>query len=284
VNRLDPRRHPIRPDLAAEHLRGAVEAARFSIGTPLQVAVSRAPLRGRPEPEDPQTTELLFGETFTVYEDTDGWAWGQNATDGYVGFVRRESLDSVLVAPTHRVAVERTFLFPRPDLKSVPLDLGLSLTSRVGVVETTNGFARLATGGFVFAKHLEPADTVRPDHAATALGLVGLPYLWGGRSSLGFDCSGLVQIALAAAGIAAPRDSDMQTAEVGMLVSEDGTGVSFERGDLVFFPGHVAIMIDAQSVVHATAFTLSVTVEPLAAVTARAGRITAVRRLPPRDR
>lgn len=284
---LDPRRHPYRPDLAAAALKGRVTAGRFVEGVPRQVRVGAAGVANTPDAAASRTTELLYGEVFTVYDtvadsgtgtDTGGWAWGQNATDGYVGWVRAAALAADPVAPTHTVGALRSFIYPLPDMKTPPVD-ALSLTTPVTVVGEERGFKALARGGWIFARHLAPLGTTGGAPVATARRLLGVPYLWGGRTSLGIDCSGLVQIALAHAGIPAPRDSDMQRAELGTLIAETGCGVAFEPNDLVFFPGHVGIMIDGDSLIHATALTMAVTIEPLSAVAERAGGILAVRRL-----
>ena len=262
-------------------------SARFSAGTPRRVRIGCASLKAAPDDGAEQASQLLFGETFTVYDEAAGWAWGQNASDGYVGYLRASALTADNHAPSHRVVALRSFLYPGPTLKRPPLDV-LSLTSLVTVAgEAENGYLPLATGGWVFARHLAPLGRAEPDYVATALRLLETPYLWGGRSSLGIDCSALVQIALAAAGVAAPRDSDMQRGEVGVSlgpVPADGAGVAFQRGDMVFFPGHVGIMLDGERLVHATAFAMAVTIEPLAAVISRTdptrgGGLLAVRRL-----
>ena len=263
-------------------------SARFAAGRARRVAEGCVTLKAVPEEGAEQASQLLFGETFTVYQEAGGWAWGQNATDGYVGYGRASALAADVGAPSHRVVALRSFLYSEPTLKRPPLD-ALSLTSGVTVVgPAENGYLPLAGGGWMFGGHLAPWEDTAPDYVATALRLLGTPYLWGGRSSLGIDCSALVQIALAAAGIAAPRDSDMQRGEVGTSlgpVPADGAGVAFRRGDLVFFPGHVGIMLDGERLVHATAFVMAVTVEPLAAVISRTdptrgGGLLAVRRLP----
>ncbi|MEI8395277.1 MAG: NlpC/P60 family protein [Rhodospirillaceae bacterium] len=251
-----------------------------------QVCVGHADLKSAPARDAGQTSQVLFGEHFTVFDETDGYARGRNETDGYSGHVACSALGSAITEPTHRVAALRTFLYPGPDLK-LPVRDALSLTSPVHVIGERNGFAELAGGGWVFAAHLAPLERVETDIAATALRLLGVPYLWGGRTSLGIDCSGLVQIALGAAGIAAPRDSHMQRTETGVSlgpVPADGAGLVLRRGDLVFFPGHVGIMIDETRLVHATAFVMAVTVEPLANVVARTdptrgGGLIAARRI-----
>ncbi len=275
---LDPRRHPHRPDLAAAHLQGRVEAERFVEGVAHRVRSGVAGLRGAPDAAARHTSQLLFGEIFTVYDTHNGWSWGQCATDGYVGWVRGQSLVRDLPTPTHVVTAVRSFLFPEPDMKTPPRD-ALPLGAAVTVLSEVNGYAELAGGGWLFSKHLSPPDLYEPDPAATAGRLLGVPYLWGGRTPLGIDCSGLVQVALLRAGIPCPRDSDMQRQEVGALISEDGTGVAYQHGDIVFFPGHVGLMLDADRLLHATAYTMTVTIEPLADVAARAKGITAVRRL-----
>lgn len=276
---LDPRVNPWRPDLASASLKGRVESARFAEGRAHRVKAGRAPVAGEPDAGARRTSELLYGERFTVFDERDGWAWGQNATDGYVGWAPVSSLDaSGIRAPTHRLKALRSLIFPEPDLKTPPLD-AISLGSPLAVAGEGDGWLELADGGWVFAGHAEPADAPARDAVETALAFLGTPYLWGGRSSLGIDCSGLVQVALAMANLPAPRDSDMQMSEVGTLVSEDGTGVDPRRGDVVGFPGHIGLMLDGERLVHATAFTLSVCIEPLADVARRAGGILAVRRL-----
>jgi cell wall-associated NlpC family hydrolase len=271
----DPRTNPFRPDLAAAYLEGVVEAEHFIEGVPCQIRAGFATVKAAPDFAARQTTQALFGETITLYEEHEGWVWGQLATDGYVGYLRLDALWEETPEPTHHVAAVRTFLFPEPDLKTPPLDV-LSLTSQVAAIGERDGFIELAQGGWVFAKHLAELAVTRPNYVETARRLLGVPYLWGGKTSLGLDCSGLVQIALVAAGVPAPRDSDQQAAALGQPVAE---GMASRSGDLVFFPGHVGIMTGPESLIHANAFHMMVTEEPLAEVVGRGAKITGIRRL-----
>jgi cell wall-associated NlpC family hydrolase len=271
----DPRINAYRPDLAAAHLEGVVVAERFIEGVPCQLRTGFATVKAQPDFEARQTTQALFGETVTVYEEHDGWVWGQIETDGYVGYLRLDTLWGETPEPTHRVSAIRTFLFPEPDLKSPTLDV-LSLTSRVAVAGETNGFAELEQGGWVFMKHLAGLAEVVPDYVATAGRLIGVPYLWGGKTSMGLDCSGLVQIALDAASFSVPRDSDQQAKVIGEAVADFG---DLRRGDIVFFPGHVGIMTGPERLLHANAFHMMVTEEPLADVVAHGAQVTGVRRI-----
>lgn len=266
---LDRRLHAYRPDLAAASLRGRVEAACFIEGEAMQVAANVLPVYAVPNDGRGRTTELVHGETVRVYDTADGWAWVQNDMDSYVGYVQANGLVARGPAPTHRVAALRSFAYAEPDLKSAVRDW-LSIGSRIAVSERQGAYVRCA-GGWVFADHLAPLDSHTPDWAATALRLLGTPYLWGGRSSLGLDCSGLVQIALTEAGIAWPRDTDMQAA-CGTGVPFAGDETNLRRGDLVFWKGHVGIWVDAGRFVHANATHMAVAVEPLAETMARIER------------
>jgi cell wall-associated NlpC family hydrolase len=277
---LDPREHPFRTDLAASYLEGKVDAERFVDGEDTGVAVGALSVREGPGAAFRQSSELLFGERFTVYQRTDGWAWGQSQTDGYVGYVSVDGLGSVPGTCSHEVAALRTYLFSAPDLKSMPLDV-LHMTTRITVQGSEGDYAHLVGGGFVHQRHLATLPTVESDHVATARRFRGALYAWGGRSSIGLDCSGLVQLALARAGISAPRDSDQQARSTGKLV-EGGLEAALP-GDLLYMRGHVVILSEPGRVLHANAHHMAVAEEGLADFLARITgmglEITAVRRV-----
>ena len=284
---LDPRLTPARPDLADLHLRGRVAAERFVAGTPRRVAVGAVALRRRPSRDCGFETEAVMGDRVAVYDEADGFAWVQLAADGYVGYLDAAALGPVDPAPTHRVAALRTFLYPAPDMKRPNLG-HLGLGARVAVEGREGDYLRLARGddpgAYLFAPHAAPLDACEPDVAATAERLAGTPYLWGGRTSLGLDCSGLVQLCLAVAGIPAPRDADQQERALGAARPTDLDGLA--RGDLVFWRGHVGLMRDPDTLIHANGHHMMVAVEPVRAAVARIlagsyGPVTSVRRLDP---
>jgi cell wall-associated NlpC family hydrolase len=260
----DPRTTPARPDLAAQHLEGRVAAARFVTGTELEVRDAQAPVRRDPSPEAPLDTEALHGERVTVYDDNgEGWCWGQLGFDGYVGWMPTNALAQPGPTPTHRVSALRTFVFPVRNIKAPPLD-AFSLGSRLavsGVQHEGGDLTDLASGFCVPTRHLAPLDSTEPDYVAVAERFLGVPYLWGGRTSLGIDCSGLVQTALTTSGIRCPRDSDMQERALGVPLSTDDPA-SWRRGDLIFWQGHVAIVRDGETIVHANGFHMAVAIEP----------------------
>jgi len=275
----DPRSTPARPDLAASHLAGKVEAARFVDGHVREIAEPQAPLRRSPSPDARLDTEALKGERITIYDsDEEGWSWGQLAADGYVGYVPTSALREPGPPSTHRVAVVRTLVFPGPSIKAPPLE-GLSLGCRLAIKRIEGLLAVTDSNGFVPACHLESVDTSEPDFVAVAEQFLGVPYLWGGKSSLGLDCSGLVQIALTASGVACPRDSDMQERALGAVVSLS----ELQRGDLVFWKDHVAIVRDPATFIHANAFHMAVAFEPvreaIARIAATGSDVTSVRRI-----
>ena len=266
---FDPRITPARPDLAAEHLRGQMQAERFVAGTVRAVIDPVAPLRRAPFPDAPLDTEALLGERVTVYETTEeGFAWGQLANDGYVGWLPANALSAPGPEPTHKVAALRTLVFPGPSIKLPPVTW-LPLGARLAIVRHEGRLAMTPNGGYLPGNHLVPLIETEPDFVAVAERFTGTPYLWGGKSSLGLDCSGLVQVALTACGIACPRDSDMQEQALGHRVVPNADYTNLRRGDLVFWKGHVAIVRDAATLLHANAFHMSVTAEPLAGAIAR---------------
>ena len=275
---LDPRINAFRPDLAASHLTGRAEAARFVEGTPYRVIDPVASVRRDPSPDAPLMTQALHGETVTVYETTDeGWAWGQLASDNYVGWLATNALGAPGPAPTHKVSALRTLAFPGPDIKLPPL-AGLPMGATLSIARAHARFAVTAEGWYIPATHLAPLGTHAADFVAVAAQFLGTPYLWGGKTSLGLDCSGLTQVALQAAGIPCPRDSDMQEAAFGPPVPLD----QLRRGDLVFWKGHVAIARDATTLLHANAHHMAVAHEPVSAAIARieatGSKMTSVRR------
>jgi cell wall-associated NlpC family hydrolase len=270
MSQLDPRLHPYRPDLAAARLEGRVDAARFVAGTHRQVRHGVAELRRAPAAGAELTSQLLGGEVVTVYDEADGWAWVQNQTDGYVGYTPAAALSAELRQPSHVVKVLRSFVYPEPDLKAPPRDV-LGLSGTVAVTGETAEFCALTGGGWVYRRHLAPLDEPAPDYVATAIEFLGAPYLWGGKTSSGLDCSALVQVALNRAGLACPRDSDLQAESLGEARPADAPP---ERGDFIFFSRHVAIALDDWRIVHATAHDMLVAIEPLADLVARAERVT----------
>ena len=275
----DPRIHPIRADLAADKLRGQVTAARYATPFHRQVIEALAPLRRAPGPDAPLETQALFGEAVDVYDEHEGWSWAQLPRDGYVGYLPSVALGAAN-APTHRVSALRTHVYPAASIKTPPT-MALSLGALVSVEEIATPFARLKDGGFVFASHLAALDAPAKDFVAVAEKFLHAPYLWGGRTSEGIDCSGLVQAGLAAAGIAAPRDSDMQQKALGTAIDPSAT---LRRGDLVFWKGHIGVMLDASTLLHAAGHFMMVVAEPLAEAVRRTqgkggGEVTSIRRL-----
>jgi hypothetical protein len=278
----DPRLTPVRPDLAAKYLEGKVEAARFVTGEVFEIAEAIAPLRSKPSSDAMLLTQALKGERVTIYDrDGEGWAWGQLNSDGYVGWLPDRALARPASEPTHKITALRTFAFPGPSIKLPPVDT-LMMGTTVTVLREDGAFAVSREGWYLPLPHVGGLDRFERDFVDVAERFAGTPYLWGGKSSLGIDCSGLVQIALNAAGTGCPRDSDMQQDGLGRAL-DPVESMKLQRGDLIFWKGHVAIVRDANSIVHANAHHMATAVEntrdAIARIKAAGSEITAVKRL-----
>jgi hypothetical protein len=246
-----------RPDLASAALEGLVRADRFEPITAMRLVVPAATVRAAPSVDAEQVDQLLFGECFDVLEIEDGFAWGQASRDGYVGWVEAGALSRRPLEATHRVSALRTFSYLEPSIKA-PSRGPFSLNALVTVTESSGSLARVEGGGWIPTRHLSPIGADFADPVEVAERFLNAPYLWGGRDSLGVDCSGLVQQAFYAAGRACPRDTYVQ-ADLGASVDRAGLA----RGDLVFWRGHVGIMLDATRLLHANAHHMAVAIEPL---------------------
>jgi cell wall-associated NlpC family hydrolase len=254
-------------DLAAAALEGVVAAPAYAETTLLQATSPRAPILQAADADAEQASELLFGERFEALTRRDGFLFGQALRDGYVGWVEEDLLGEPGPSPTHRVSVAATLAFLEPSIKT-PVVHRLSLNALIAVEAREGRFIKAHGSGWVVERHLSPIGVFAEDAGAVAQQFLHVPYLWGGRSSDGLDCSGLVQQALYATGKACPRDSDQQQA-IGEALDVGHNLGGLRRGDLVFWKGHVGMMLDEAALIHANAHAMAVAVEPLAEAVAR---------------
>ncbi len=283
MDKIDPRTHAFRADLADERLKGHVKAARFVAGDDAHIHQDRVPLYSVPSFEAELMTEGLFGEGVRIFEISDGWAWGQLMLDDYVGFMPLDALSPGFAPPTHRISALRSFVYSDANIKAPPVEL-LSMMCQVAAVPAEEGFLKLETGGYLVRQHAVPIDEAEDDFVEVAKRFLGTPYLWGGRTSVGLDCSALIQLSLMATGFVSRRDSDLQQATLGEAVDYQGDLSVVRRGDIVFWKGHVGVMVDPLHLLHANAHHMQVAIEPLVSAVNRIskngyGEITAIKRL-----
>ncbi len=266
---LDPRLNAYRADLADARLEGKVAAGRYVDGVQRQVIEPVANVHAEPRNDAQCISQALMGERVMVFDEHEGWAWGQLADDGYVGYLPAAALSAELVEPTHRVSVLSSYLYTAPAIKTQPV-IAVYLNSKLKVTGFEGDFARLADGRFAWASHLRPIAEVAADPAGIAEQFHYVPYLWGGKTKAGVDCSGLIQTSYGAAGLDCPRDSDMMQQTIGKpLLINDLSGL--QRGDLVFWQGHMGMMLDAERLIHANGYHMATVIEPLCDAVERIG-------------
>lgn len=278
----DPRLTPARGDIAAKFLEGKVAAARFVTGEEFEISDVLAPLRRAPSSDAELMTQAIKGERATIYDrNGEGWAWGQLQRDGYVGWLPDQALAKPSAPPSHKVMALRSFAFPGPSIKLPPIAT-LVMGTQVAVLREEGDFAVTHERWYLSRPHLGAVKDHAPDFVAVAERFVGTPYLWGGKSSFGIDCSGLVQVSLHEAGSTCPRDSDMQQDGLGQAL-DPHEAKKLKRGDLIFWKGHVAIARDAETIVHANAYHMMTVIErtqeAIARIKATGSDITAIKRL-----
>lgn len=273
---IDKRLHAIRDDLADENLRDRCDAAHFVGPVLAQCVEPVAAVHRAPSLEAMQLTQVLLGERARVFERKNGWAWVQLQNDGYVGYVRETTLGTSASATTHVVTARSAQLYPKPDLKTQPA-IAIPMLSELDITGKSGDYFEVASGQFVFAAHVGVKNA--NDFVSVAEQFLHSPYLWGGKTVWGIDCSGLVQIALHACGLAALRDSDMQEQSLGKKIEHK----NLQRGDLVFWKGHVGIMQDAGTLLHANGHHMQVVSEPLSRaierIASKGSEITSIRRI-----
>lgn len=274
---MDPRLTPANTRVAAVHLRGVVKAQSYVQGTEKMVALPCVDLLSAPHGR--RERQLLMGERVMMYEERAGWAFVQAEKDGYVGYLRFDQLEERRPA-THWVINRASHLYTEPDFKSYER-MSLSMGSQFRVVAEAGRFYETPLG-YVPKVHMAPLDKLARDPVEVAERYLGVPYLWGGNSIWGIDCSGLVQAACFGCGIPCPGDSDLQEATVGRLLPADK---KLKRGDLLFWKGHVALVAGRGQLLHANVHHMAVAYEPLEEAIARIeaqgdGPVTSRRRLP----
>lgn len=286
TSELDARIHAYRPDLADINLQGLVAADRYVPGTPARVTMPVAGLFRSPHHDSPLDSQAVRGDQVAIFERGNaGWNWVQIGHDGYVGWMETSALTQESMDPTHRVCAPRTLLFKEPDIKSPLLQilpLGATVAVSGDARDHNADYALVEPEGAIVKQHLCRISDTLDDFVSVAEQLTGTPYLFGGSTAFAIDCSALVQLAMRMAGFAVLRDADMQEATIGTMLRFGSDLPVLQRGDLIFWKGHVGIMQDGEYLLHANVHHMAVASEPLAAAIDRISKagldVTSVRR------
>lgn len=267
---LDPRLTAARPDIAWSGLKGKIDTSKFVAGKIRTISTPYANLKKTPRNTAPLLTQGLLGEKFRALEEHGGWAFGQLLEDGYVGYIKLEALGAHIPDPSHLVTVPLTHIYARPDLKTpdpLALPFGAKITIREGAPKA--GFAEAQGLGWICLRHIARLGVYDKDYVKTASRFLHVPYVWGGKTALGLDCSSLIQLAMTHAGIPCPRDTDQQARSLGHSISNKPDLALCKKGDLVFFKGHAGLMLDGTHLLHANATHMRVTIDDARAVADR---------------
>ncbi len=259
----DPRLHAFRDDLADQRLETEITAQRFVQGEKRRVNTAVAGLFKENSKKSERQTECLLGEELLIFEQGETLSWGQSLKDGYVGYIDTKVLCTSTIKQTHVVSVPRTFKYLHADLRG-PIVSPLSMGSKVSVVDEIEVrdtmYSILENGTAIITSHLSPIGRVYEDYVTVAETFIRTPYLWGGVSGFGIDCSGLIQLSMMMTDQIVLRDTDMQQETIGSLLTDTD---KLQRGDLIFWKDHVAIMVDHANIIHANGFSMDVMIEPL---------------------
>lgn len=259
---LDKAINPYRNDMAAVKLKNLVQVENYVEPKTYQIIANGAFLKSQADIESPSLTEALRGELIDIYEIKNGFAWGQLQNDYYVGYIETDALSDKIVKYTHKISVLRTYGFAIPKAQGRILNI-LSLGAQINPIgEAQNGYVNCGDLGFIYEKHIAPIDEFYNDPAQIAQLFLNAPYTWGGKQSIGVDCSGLAQVSFAACGLKLPRDARMQE-HIGQEIAINSNLDGLQRNDLVFWKGHVAIMLDDKNIIHANGLHMMTTIEPL---------------------
>jgi len=251
-------------------------------GQKLKIINNYTPIKCKPDSNSETISEALYGENFILKKIYKKWLWGKLETDDYEGFISIDSISNKKYEHTHYVSKLRTYTYSKPDIKSVTTDI-LSINSLITIIDEIKGFSKLNNNDYIFTEHIELESNKNNNYIDTAIKFTNTPYKWGGRTSFGIDCSGLVQLSLMSSGYKCPRDSQMQNKVLGKNIPIQTYHDNLKRGDLIFWDGHVGIMVSSENIIHANSFSMDTKIEKIidadTRIKSNGNRISSIKRI-----